>query len=229
MQAPRFKVALITTGGHCALLATGFSALVHSSAFALPGCAMKIPENSLFAMLLRTRWWVSFALAAAVALVTGALFPREIAPFAMLATLPFVVIGVIAAWRQLRQPSPARNEQLLQDCAALGWKDFSLRLQQAWQAEGYTVTTRQQADADIQLARDGQLTLVQTKRSKAGVHGIEPLRALHDAAQKAGAASAYVLLQGDLSENARLFARDQHIAVLQNKELAALLHKAPQR
>jgi restriction system protein len=134
----------------------------------------------------------------------------------------------MAAKRQWKAPSSAATEALLARAASLPARDLQAWLTQAWQAEGYTVTTRQQADADIQLARDSQLTLVQTKRSKAGVHGIEPLRALHDAAQKAGAASAYVVLQGDLSENARLFARDQHITVLQNKELAALLHKAPQ-
>ena len=77
------------------------------------------------------------------------------------------------------------------------------------------------------MQREGKTTLVLTKRSKAGVHGVEPLRALHEAALQANAASAYVLLQGELSENARLFARDNQIAVLQGKGLATLLHKAP--
>ena len=187
---------------------------------------MKIPENSLFAMLLRTRWWVSFALAAAVALVTGALFPREIAPFAMLATLPFLVIGVIAAWRQLRQPSPARNEQLLQDCAALGWKDFSQRLQQAWQAEGYTVTPLTTAGADLQLERAGRTTLVSARRWKAANQGLEPLKELLARQQSLHADTAvYVSLQPP-GDNALNWAKQQNLVLLNGNDLAALLHKA---
>jgi restriction system protein len=106
-------------------------------------------------------------------------------------------------------------------------RDLLAWLTRAWQAEGYTVIARKQADADLELTRGDEITLVLTKRSKAAVHGVEPLRALYDAARQAGASSAYVLLQGELSDNARLFARDHNIAVLQNKELVALLAKAP--
>lgn len=189
---------------------------------------LKMAENSVFAILLRSSWWISVVVGAIIVLLCLALLPKDIRFVGAAGSLPFFVIGAMAAKRQWNAPSSAATEALLAQAASLPARDLQAWLTRAWQAEGYTVTTRQQADADIQLARNGQLTLVQTKRSKAGVHGIEPLRALHDAAQKAGASCAYVLLQGDLSENARLFARDQKITVLQNNELAALLHKTPQ-
>ena len=74
----------------------------------------------------------------------------------------------------------------------------------------------------------GALPLALTRRGKAGTHGVEPLRALAQAAGKRNAEAVYVLLQGELSDNARDFAREHRLVVLQGQELGALLHKAPQ-
>src|SRR5258708_9049993 len=92
-------------------------------------------HNSLFAILLRSRWWISIALAALVTLVSTALLPKDIAPFAAITALPFFGIGCVAAWRQLRAPSPAKVEQALEIAAQQSWREFADRLDRAWQAE----------------------------------------------------------------------------------------------
>lgn len=184
-------------------------------------------ENSVFAILLRSSWWISVVVGAIIVVLCLALLPKDIRFVGAAGSLPFLVIGAMAAKRQWNQPNASATQALLAQASTMPSRDLQSWLSRAWQAEGYTVTPLQQAHADLQLARQGQTTLVQTKRSKAGVHGIEPLRALHEAASQTGAASVYVLLQGELSENARLFARDQKIVVLQNLELATLLKKAP--
>ncbi len=183
-------------------------------------------ENSVFAILLRSSWWISVVVGAIIVVLCLALLPKDIRFVGAAGSLPFLVIGAMAAKRQWNQPSAAATEALLAQASAMSSRDLQAWLSRAWQAEGYAVTTLQQGAADLQLARNGQTTLVQTKRSKAGVHGIEPLRALHEAASQAGAASVYVLLQGELSDNARVFARDQKIVLLQNLALATLLKKA---
>jgi len=38
--------------------------------------AFKLPRNSLFAMLLRSPWWISFAVAGVLSLVAMALLPE---------------------------------------------------------------------------------------------------------------------------------------------------------
>ncbi|MEJ5150181.1 restriction endonuclease [Comamonas sp. MYb396] len=190
---------------------------------------LKMAENSVFAILLRSSWWISVVVGAIIVVLCLALLPKDIRFVGAAGSLPFLVIGAMAAKRQWSQPSAAATEALLAQAGAMSGRDLQAWLSRAWQAEGYTVTPVQQGAADLQLARNGQTTLVQTKRSKAGVHGIEPLRALHDAASQAGAASVYVLLQGELSDNARLFARDQKIVLLQNLELATLLKKGAAR
>ena len=70
----------------------------------------------------------------------------------------------------------------------------------------------------------GGSPLVSARRWKAATHGIEPLRELHAAMQARGASGGiYVATHGQLSDNARLFARDHGIAVLQGDAVAQLL------
>lgn len=188
----------------------------------------KPAPNSLFAILLRSRWWISFAAAGVIALVAFALLPREVAPFAAIGALPIFVVGCVAAWRQWRAPSPAQVEQALATAAGQPWKAFADTLARAWEAEGYTVQRPGAAQAayDFRIERNGQRTLVSARRWKAANHGTEPLRELQAALQGESAqAGVYVALQ-PLGDNARLYARDQGLVVLQGEALATLLRKA---
>ena len=63
---------------------------------------LKMNENSLFAILLRARWWVSLAVAAGVFFLARLFVPPFYAAFV---PLPFLVIAGVALWRQLQQPS----------------------------------------------------------------------------------------------------------------------------
>jgi len=186
----------------------------------------KMAPNSLFAILLRSRWWLSFALAAGVTLICMLALPANIAPFGALAATPLWVVGVIAAWRQLRAPSPAQVDRLLTDAANQPWRGFAQQLESAWRSEGYEVQALNQGVIDFRLERAGQTTLVSARRWKAGHHGVEPLRELETARNRAAAAKAvYVALQ-PLGENAAIYARDQQLVVLGGADLAALLSKA---
>lgn len=184
----------------------------------------KIAEKSLFAVLLRSPWWVSFLVVGVISLAAGALLPREYALVGALGTLPIFVVGCIAAWRQLRAPSPARVQEMLGAVNGMPWKTFCDALQAAWVRDGCTVERLSSGPADLRVTKAGQATLVAARRWKAATHGIDPLRELRAAmlAQSA-AAGVYVMSQGQLSDNARLFARDNGIAVLQGPDVAALL------
>jgi len=182
--------------------------------------------NSLFAILLRSRWWLSFALAAGVTLVCMLALPSHIAPFGALAATPLWVVGGIAAWRQLRAPSPAQVEQLLAECARQPWRGFAQQLETAWRAEGYSVEVLNQGAVDFRLERAGQTTLVSARRWKAALHGVEPLKELEAARVRASAAKAVYIALQPLGENAALYARDQQLVVMAGADLAALLTKA---
>jgi len=187
--------------------------------------------NSGFAVLLRSPWWVSFAVAGAIVLVCAALLPSHLVPFAAAGALPIAVIGCIAAWRQWRAPSAARVEAARAAAAAMPWREFSALLTRAWTAEGHGVQPLPggaQA-ADLRLVRgdgSGQSILVAARRYKAASHGVEPLRALHALVQSQGAqAGTYVVLQGSVSDAARQFAATHGLALLEGAALDALLLK----
>ena len=184
--------------------------------------------NSGFAILLRSPWWISIAIAAAIVLLCAALLPAHLAPFAAVGALPVAVIGCIAAWRQWRAPSAARVQAALQAAGAMPWRTFADQLERAWRAEGHEVQRTNGAHTDLRITKGDQTLLVAARRYKAATHGVEPLRELQAEVQREGArAGVYVALQGTVSEQARSFARDNALALLEGDALATLLLKAP--
>lgn len=183
-----------------------------------------MPPNSLFAVLLRSPWWISFALVGLVALAAFAWLPTQYAVVGALGSLPIFAVGCVAAWRQWRAPNPAQVAQTLQAVQAMPWRGFADALAAAWRAGGFEVQRLDAAAADFCLTKNGLTTLASARRWKASSHGVEPLRELRAAMEQRGASTGlYVLAQGSLSDNARLYARDHHITIVQADALAALL------
>ena len=85
--------------------------------------------NSLFAILLRSSWWISVLVAAAIVVLSGIALPPKYFIFGAVGALPFLVIGGIALWRQLQRPSQARVARTVEAVTAMTWKDFSARLE----------------------------------------------------------------------------------------------------
>lgn len=188
---------------------------------------LKMAPNSLFAILLRSRWWISFAVTAVIVLLALALLPTEFKLVGALGATPFFAIGCVALVRQWNAPSPARIQALLGQASAQNWAQFSAWLEAAWRAEGYTVQRPAQGPIDFRLERAGRVALVQAKRWKAAHHGVEPLRELLAARSAAGAQDVVYVALNPLHDNARLLARDEAVVVLQDADLAGLLEKAP--
>ena len=188
----------------------------------------KMSENSLFAVLLRSPWWISFVVVGLITLASGVLLPKEYFVVGALSGFPIFVVGCIAAWKQLRAPSPTRVAQTLQAMQTMPWRGFADTLAAAWRQGGFEVQPLNSGAADFCLTKGGSTTLVSARRWKAATHGVEPLRDLRTAMEQRGAsAGLYVLAQGSLSDNARLYARDNGITIVQDNALAALLLAKP--
>ena len=185
--------------------------------------------NSLFAILLRSPWWISFAIAGAMGVAGAALLPEKYALMGVLGSLPILGVGCVAAWRQLRAPSAAQVNANVDAALAMPWRGFSQALENAWQQADYRVERLEDAKgaADLRLTEKGQVTLVSARRWKAASHGVEPLRQLHAAMQAQGAdAGIYIAAQGTITEQAQTFARDHSLTVLPASALAQLLSSA---
>ena len=190
---------------------------------------LKMAKNSLFAVLLRSPWWVSVGVAVLTAGVAAAVLPPAYVPYGMFGAMPFVVTAAITGWRRLHSPSDAQVEATLASAAAMPWPAFSDALERAWRRDGHGVERLARGGADFALTKAGRTTLVGCKRWKAARTGIEPLRELHAAQLACEAAQSIYVSNGELSDNARQFAADNGIQVLQGSELARLLRDATRR
>jgi restriction system protein len=180
-------------------------------------------ENSLFALLLRSRWWISFVVGSGLFAVVRLFIPDT---YAVMVPIPFLVIGCIAAWRQLRTPSPARVAERLDALRSMSWREFSAALEAAYQREGYAVRRLAGPAADFELTREGVRSLVSAKRWKVARAGIEPLRELAAASGSDAVVARLFIVAGEITEQARAFATGNGIRIVEGAELAVLLARA---
>ena len=180
-------------------------------------------KNSLFAILLRSPWWISIAVAAGLFAVARMLLPEAYALYAIFVALPFFVIGCYAGWQQLRAPGAERVAATLESLRGLSWDAFSAALEDAYRRDGYGVTRLNVAGADLELTKSARVTLVCGKRWKVARAGIEPLRELDAARQAREAHECIYVAVGDITDNARAFAAEKNIRLLQGAELVKLL------
>ncbi len=187
----------------------------------------QMAKNSLFAILLRSPWWVSAGIALLLGLLSFALLPVQHRVVGALSGLPFGVLAAVAARRQWHLPSAARVAQTQQALAAMAWPAFAALLEQAFRRDGYTVQRGNTAGIDFELERQGRRMLVSARRWKAAQTGLELLRSLHVAREASGAADALLIGLGPVSDAARPFAAEHRIAIWQATELAHALRGLP--
>jgi restriction system protein len=177
-------------------------------------------ENSIFAVLLRSPWWVSALAATGIFVALRFVIPDFYAAFS---ALPFWVIAAVAGWRQLRTPSAGRVESTLQRLHALPREGFADALEARWRRDGYEVVRSRGGPIDLELRRAGKLSLVACRRWKAERTGVEPLRELHAAGRAREAHELIYIAAGEVTEQARAFAGEKRVRLVEGAELAMLL------
>jgi len=177
-------------------------------------------RNSLFAVLLRSPWWASVAVAVGVTAAMRFVLPEL---YALFAAAPFLVVAAFAAWRQLRAPTAAKVAQRLEALRAQPWEAFAGAVESAFRRDGYAVSRLDGREADFELTKGGRTSLVSCKRWKAARTGIEPLRELHAARRKRAAHECIYIAAGDITANALTFSTQNGVKLLHGAELAKLL------
>lgn len=177
-------------------------------------------KDSLFAILSRSPWWLSVAIAAAVFSGLALVLPELIAAAA---AIPFAVIGVYAGWKQLRNPGPAAVARRLGELRALSWPEFSALIEAAFRRDGYTVTKVAAGDVDFELTKGVHRCVVCCKRWKAASTGIGPLRELRDAGRAREASEYVYVAAGDFTANAREFAAANAVRLVNDAALVKLV------
>jgi len=183
----------------------------------------KMNDNSLFAILLRSSWWISFAIAGTVTAIAIALLPEAYRIFGAVTGFPFLVIGCIAAWKQFQAPSTARIDNTLAAVRAMSWVEFSRAIEAAYRQQGYGVRAVSGAAANFEITKEGRTALVNCKRWKAAHTGVEALHDLHAMKEARNAHECIYVAAGEITDNATAFAVKHGIKLVGGPELARLL------
>ncbi len=184
---------------------------------------LKMSQNSIFAVLLRSPWWMSAGVAVLLSAGGFAALPLEYAAMGVFAAVPFAVISLMAAYKQMRAPSGARVQAVTEAVAAMSWADFSRTVEAGFRRDGCEVERLQTPGADFALTKDGHVAIVSAKRWKAARNGVEPLRELQAVREKRGAREAIYIALGDVSDNALQYAKAQGVSLMTAPELSKLL------
>lgn len=190
---------------------------------------LKMAQNSLFAVLLRSQWWISLLVAVVMVAASRALLPSEYWVFGAMGSFPFVVIAAVALVKQLRRPSERRAQAILERVRAMNWREFSQALDEAFTRDGCRVERLEGGAADLAVTRGGRTSLVAARRWKAARHGEEGLAALHAQMRERDASECTYIALGELSANAQRFARAHGVKVMQEDGLVQLLRALPLR
>jgi restriction system protein len=191
---------------------------------------LRMAENSLFAILLRSPWWISALIAGGIGLVSAALLPAEWRMVGALSGFPFLIIAALAAKRQWSQPSAAAVQRTADTLGALPWPAFETLLTRGFEREGYAVQALPGGrGADLELQRGGRRTLVAARRWKSARVGVEALKPLQAARDAAEADAAIFIGLGQLSEQALPYAKANGLQIWQAGELAKIEAAAAKR
>lgn len=183
----------------------------------------KMAPNSLFAVLLRNPWWVSYGIVGVFVLASSALLPKEYVAVGIMGAFPFLVIGTMSALRQWRAPDPALLARVLQKAGEMSWREFSDALEVGYQRQGFSVIRPKTGPADFKLEKAGQTTLVSCKRWKAASQGIEPLRELVACRDALGADRCTFVSLRPFTDSAAKFATSQGVTLMGDLELSRLI------
>ena len=186
---------------------------------------LKMRENSLFAVLLRTQWWYSMLIAAAIVLAAFALLRPEHAIYSIGIAAPFFGIAVYRAFIQMRSPSAGDYSKVDTAVRTMPLRELVAMLSTAYTENGYEVAPFKGKAADLRLEHNDRLRLVSCKRIKAANNGVPPLKELVAAGDKEEAAYLTFIALGDVSSEAAAFARENNVDIIGLEELTALIAK----
>tara|TARA_R110000822_G_scaffold208331_3_gene344261 strand:- start:841 stop:1509 length:669 start_codon:yes stop_codon:yes gene_type:complete len=140
--------------------------------------------------------------------------------------LAFVAAALLAVFNCLRLLRH-RRAVLTQNPAALlnnmAWPAFFQLLEQAWRRKGYRLLgsslTATDASCDLLLQHSGERYLAHCQHWRASKLGVTPLRELFDRIVTEGAVGGFVVTCGEFSDEARAFAAERQLELIDGARL----------
>ncbi len=148
---------------------------------------------------------------------------RNLAPIFALAA---GAVWIVALYQKLIDRNRLDNQSDPESIRTMSWLDFEALLAEAFRRHGYAVrATPSGADGGIDyiLSKDGAETIVQAKHWKARSVGVKVVRELHGVRAARNANEAIVVSSGSFTRDARRFAVDSGVRLINGPALQAML------
>lgn len=208
-------------------------------------------NQPLLRALLDCPWWVSVLLSAftyfAMTTLLPALIPHSGNAIAqplhdgiskglsMAAPIASIVLLLPAPFSFFKSYKLRQNYQVTStrdDIASLNWIEFEGLIGEYYRQQGYKV--KQNLDyspdggVDIELSKDGKVSLVQCKHWKARKVGVKVLRELYGVLLDQQAEKMIVVTSGEFTIEAQRFALNKRFELIQGSSVLQLLHQSKQ-
>ena len=137
--------------------------------------------------------------------------------------VPFTcIIGATASIVRRRD-----DEALTAQVSLLSWKQFESAVGDGFRRRGFTVAELCAPTADrgvdLLLMRGNERYLVQCKQWRAELVSLDSVRQLHGAMTAEDATGGFVVTAGEISKEARKFARQSRIELIDERSIGTLL------
>ncbi len=182
--------------------------------------AIRMAENSLFAILLRSAWWYSAAVGLIVVALATAIARGQFLVLGISLSLPFFGIAVYSAFKQLQRPNAKQVSEVAAQARQMSASQVAEKIAVNYTKERFESEAFKGNAADLELTRGYRKLLLSSKRFKAANTGIEPLKQLVAAGERVEATGYLYVTLGEVSANARKFAKANDIELVQANELA---------
>lgn len=183
--------------------------------------AFKMSENSLFAVLLRSAWWYGIAIGLALIAISLILFSGQFLIFGITGAIPFFVIAGIAGYKQSKQPSRERVQEVYDQTRKMNAKQIANKIAAPYIEARYDSEPFKGDAADLLLVRGNRSYLLCAKRFKVGNTGVEPLKKLVAVGEKVEATGYLYVALGEISDAAVDYANQNDVEIIQATRLAA--------
>ena len=184
--------------------------------------AFKMAKGSLFAVLLRNKWWYSILIGLFVLVASLMISDAKYVLLSITGALPFFGIGSYAAYKQFQLPSNKRVSQIVEQAQTMSAASIAEKIAANYSKHGYQSAVFKAEGADLELVRDHRKLLLSTKRFKAAKTGISPLKLLVATGEKADARGYLYVSLGEITDSAQQYAKEHKIELIQASKLAAL-------
>jgi len=178
---------------------------------------------------------IIFSVMGSVSPIAGAvlgIFSQVSILFSFLTVPLVVVIGLMAAVHRKRNGRMLDAQTGAESLRALDWRSFERLLEEAFRREGYGVEEAggrgPDGGVDLRLYREGATTLVQCKHWKVQRVGVKVVRELRGVMAAEGAEGGVVVTSGGFTGDAKAFARESGIRLIDGSALWPMIRRVQQ-